>query len=230
MSLIVNAMRWGVAAAAVIGVSAKSASAGVIITPSAAGVQTTSMAGAATEMFNSITPNTYTTLSTAVGTLTSSGMQVMSADQYGGAGGVGNYLGITGGNPVTLTLYYSQEYVGLWWSAADNNNSLTVNTTLGSRTLTRADLPTASAYYGNPNPPSGRNTGEQYVYVNLTTSVVGERITSLVFSNGGSGSGTIFEVDNISVTTVPEPSSLALAGVASAAAAISALRRSRRRG
>lgn len=230
MSIVMNAMRWGVAAAAVVGISAESASAGVILTPSAAGVQATSQVGAVTETFNGISPNTYTTLSTAVGTLTSSGMHVMPADVYGGAGGVGNYLGITGGNPVTLNLYNSQSYVGFWWSAADNNNSITVFTTSGSNTFSRADLPATGAYYGNPNPPLGRNTGEQYVYINLTTSGVGERITSIVFSNGGRNSGTNFELDNISVTTVPEPSSLALAGVASAAAAASALRRPRRRG
>ena len=49
---------------------------------------------------------------------------VSSADNFGGAGGKGNYMTVDNSkndavNPTTLTLTAPQRYFGFWWSAGD---------------------------------------------------------------------------------------------------------------
>ena len=100
-----------------------SAHAGIVMTNEAPGAQTSTVAGVITETFNSFGTGQYSSLQTAVGSLSTSGsLAIVSADIYGGAGGTGNYfaLGAQSGSalPVTLTFKGSESYFGLWWSAA----------------------------------------------------------------------------------------------------------------
>lgn len=217
--------------------------AGIVYTIDAAGVQASTVAGVTTEAFNSTSQGDYSTLGTAVGTLTSANsghFAIVPASSgaygaYGGAGGTGNFfaLGNESGSyqPVTLSLSGPESYFGLWWSAADSQNSLALFS--GSRlvtTVTTSDLMSlingsgdSGAYYGNPN--NRQDGGEPFVYVNFFADST-TPITSVVFMNPSS---TGFEADNFSVgaAAVPEPSSLALGGMAAAVVAL-ALRTRRR--
>jgi hypothetical protein len=208
--------------------------AGVVLSIDAAGVQSSTVPGVITEDFNSFAPGTYSTLSTAVGTLTTSGaFQIQGPDQYGGAGGTGEYFtfGAQSGSadPVTLTFNGPQSYFGMWWSAADANNTVQFYSggTLEA-TYTTASIfgGISNSYYGNPN--GGGDSGEPFAYLNIN-GMGGTTFTSVVFSNTGTTS-TGFESDNWSVASVPEPSSLVLGGMAAAAGALATLWRRRRGG
>ena len=50
-------------------------------------------------------------------------INVVKANVFGGAGGIGNYVSV-GTTPVTLTFTTPQRYFGLWWSAGDPRNVL----------------------------------------------------------------------------------------------------------
>ncbi len=136
---------------------------------------------------------------------------VLAADQYGGANGtqyvsVGAQAG--GAGSLTLQLNGPADYFGMWWSAIDSQNTLSFyNGATLIQTFNSANLPAFSAgYYGNPNPPLGRNTGEPYAYINFNATG-GDTFDRIVFSNIQS---TGFESDNHSIHSVPEPSALAM--------------------
>lgn len=191
------------------------ASGALVFTIEAPGVQQTTVAGVVTEDFND------GTFASDIGTY--SGGTIMAADQFGGAGGTGSYLFATAGSPSTLTLSKPQSYFGVWWSAGDARNSLSIynqdNVVIGSYVVGDIIPLLGPAYYGNPN--SGQNASEPYAYLNFTATGT-DYITKVVF--GGSN----FESDNHSVTeeritppgtppggAVPETgSSLALGGLA----------------
>ncbi len=185
-----------------------------------------------TETFDGFSTGQYSSLTTAVGMLTSSGaFSVVAADIYGGAGGTGNYFAVgaqsNSADPVTLTFSGPQSYFGLWWSAADANNTLTFYsgaTELASFTTASAFAGLGSSYFGNPN--NGGDTGEPFAYMNFN-GVSGTTFTSVVFSNNGTTS-TGFESDNWSINAVPEPSSLVLSSTAALIVGL-ALRRRRPR-
>ncbi|MHC5595479.1 MAG: Npun_F0296 family exosortase-dependent surface protein [Nostoc sp.] len=134
---------------------------------------------------------------------------IENADQYGGAGGTGQYFDVdtnrSGGQQTvsTLNLTTPQSYFGLWWSAGDANNKLTfLSQGQVVQTLTTADvvsyianLPNKSSYYGNPNSPT-QNTGEPYAFINFYD--VGGTFDQVQFTNVG---GTGFESDNHTVAT-----------------------------
>ena len=223
----------------------KTSQAGITYTIDAPGVQASTVAGVTTETFNGFSTGNYSTLVTAVGTLTSANRGdfaiVPSSSSaygaYGGAGGTGNFfaLGNESGSyqPVTLSFNGSESYVGLWWSAADSYNSLALysNNTLVT-TVTTSNLLSlvnasggSSSYYGNPN--NRQDGGEAFAYVNFYADS-STPITSVVFMNPSS---TGFEADNFSVRSagVPEPSSLILGGVAAAIGALTYQRRRRAR-
>ena len=214
----------------------KTSHAGITYTIDVPGVQASTVSGITTETFNADNPGNYSTLATAVGTLTSANpgqFAIVPASSnaygaYGGAGGTGNFFAV--GNesgsyqPVTLSFNGPESYFGLWWSAADSHNSLALysNGTLVT-TVTTSNLTSlinasgdSSAYYGNPN--NGQDAGEPFVYVNFYADS-STPITSAVFMNP---SLTGFEADNFSVKTsvVPEPSSSVLGGVAAAIGAL----------
>ena len=184
------------------------------LTPEGAGVQSSAVSPVTTETFTSFTAGVYTTLNTAVGTVTSDGAAIVVHNQYGGAGGTGNYFSVgaqSGHTTATLALNGPQSYFGFWWSAADAENSIAFI----SNGVQVASYTTATAFAGlgplyNGNPNDHTNTGEQYAYFNFT-GTGGSKFDHVVFSNTGTGTG--FESDNWSVTAVPEPSSLALTGM-----------------
>ena len=210
------------------------ADAGLILSAEAAGVQASTVSGVTTESFNEYTAGKYTSLSgvaTPVGTLSSPGVAIQAADQYGGAGGSGNYFAIgseSGTTSATLALNGAQAYFGFWWSAADANNSIdfySAGKYLGSFSAAAAMAALGSAYNGNPN--SGADSGEKFAYLNVT-GTNGTTIDQVVFRNSTLSTG--FELDNLSIKAtdadgpsgtiisngilVPEPSSLVMASIA----------------
>jgi PEP-CTERM motif len=215
------------------------AEAGLIVSVDAPGVQASTVPGVTTETFNEFSPGQYSNLNVAMGTITAIGGQfsIQSADQFGGAGGVGSYIaiGAQAGStaPVLLTLSGPQAYFGIWVSAADQFNQISFfsgsqlvaayNAPAGLAEL--AKLPDADQYFGNPN--NGQNPREPYGYLNFSGSN-GTTFTSVVLENSGT-TATGFESDNWSTSAVapttipgvilggastPEPSTLVLAGTA----------------
>lgn len=190
------------------------------------GVQATSVAGAATETFNGLSTgalNCSPAQPLAIGSCSAaSGASIIAFDQYGGAGGTGKYLGVNRGAVTIENLPNPRRYLGFWWSAGDATNQIrfydqddnllatfTTSTLTGllSGTGTLTTLGggsyNKSAFYGNPNPPAGRNTGEPYAYVNLILSGTSARFAKIVIT-GTSGTST-FELDNVSVATSAQP-------------------------
>jgi hypothetical protein len=146
---------------------------------------------------------------------------VVPADQFGGAGGAGNYLSIQAGTSVTLNLSAAQAYFGLWLSAADSANQIAFfngNQLVGSfSAVGLSQLP--PAYSGNPNTQFlGDNPSEKYVFINFYSQTANDMFDQIVFTN--LPGGTAFESDNHTFSTnlqapsdVPEPCSLAIGGI-----------------
>ena len=111
----------------------------------------------------------------------SSGLVVSPADQYGGAGGTGNYanaVGGTSGYSISLATngVPGVNYFGYWLSALDGGNQAVFyrgGVEVGS--YTPPDLVAAvgacngaNAYCGNPNAPFlGNDSGEPFAFVNF---------------------------------------------------------------
>jgi PEP-CTERM motif len=225
------------------------ARAGLIVSVDNPGVQSSTVAGVTTETFNGFNPGNYSSLSTAVGTVTSASggkFAIVGADVYGGAGGSGSYfsVGAQSGSaaPATLALIGAEAYFGFWWSAGDSYNQVSFYS--GTQLLGSFDTSTllgslGPAYHGNPN--GGGDNIDIYDYLNVI-GTNGTTITSVVFANSGmTASG--FESDNWSVSptapnpipgtiiiggiNTPEPSSLTLAGIAGALGCLAYWRRRR---
>jgi hypothetical protein len=136
--------------------------------------------------------------------------QILVADQYGGAGGVGNQVAVR--NTGDLEISFSGTplgYFGLWASALDAANTVSFYqgaTLLSSTNLTAFALP--ASYSGNPTANFlGQNASEKYAFFNFTVSEGYDRV--VLSQNGGGG----FELDNVTIGTmaaVPEPQSWAL--------------------
>ena len=197
--------------------------AGLVLSVADAGVQATTVAGAITETFDTGAP------STILGTYANE--IVLAPSDFGGAFGT-SYLGVFD-SVTTLELNSPQKYFGMWWSALDADNAISVfdgSALLGS--YVPSDLiPIISVdYFGNPNGPG--NPSEVYAYVHFTATG-SSSITRIEFSNGPN---SFFESDNHSVTDqsivppgtslVPEPGSVTLMGLSFAA--VFGSRRSRR--
>jgi outer membrane autotransporter protein len=137
---------------------------------------------------------------------------IVSANQFGGAGGKGLYfdvnttIGVNSPSAVILTFKSPQRYFGLWWSAGDPNNVLQFksgNTLL--QTFTTADvtnfingLPAAtrSLYRGNPNAAfKGQDSSENFAFLNFFADPTNPKVTfnTVTFSNSKT---TGFESDN----------------------------------
>ncbi len=166
-------------------------------------------------------------------------VDVIPADQYGGAGGTGSYavsFGDTRGEPYTLTFNTPVNYFGYWLSALDPGNTASFYGSNGALlfTFNASDVISAinssanpGEYYGNPNSAfRGQDGGEPYVFLNFFDTT-GD-FTKVVFSevnNGGAG----YESDNhtvgdyltmgqgtvVPLSPAPEPAtwSLMMAGV-----------------
>ncbi len=165
----------------------------------------------------------------------SSGACIMAPTQYGGAGGVGQYI-VTHSDPgysIMLSTSGSAKgvnYFGYWLSALDPGNYLEFlenGTVVG--TFTPADLiadlgACPESYCGNPNAAFlGQNAGQQYAFVNFvdTTGYFNE---IEVYESGFAGG---YESDNHTVAycsdvqacisgnlvgATPEPPALVLLG------------------
>ena len=183
-------------------------------------LQSSSVAGTTTENFDEIPVGTYgISVSTTIGTYGGSSadpFQIISADQYGGAGGTGNYFavgsetGTPGIDAVTLDLNSENNYLGFWWSAGQFSNTITLlQNGTALVTFTTAELlallpnsvgTTVTAidgaqyntadYYGNPN--NGGDTTEPSAYIDIIATEL--QFNQVEFSNPGN---TGFESDSV---------------------------------
>jgi hypothetical protein len=179
------------------------------------------------------TPTDEYTITGTYASLQDGGIQINPADQYGGAGGTGNYIVALQKNPgYSLTLTTSNpkgiDYFGYWLSALDAGNQISFYDATGDLlfSFTPQDVLSAvngnSAYYGNPNAAfSGQNSSQPYVFLNFYATG-GVHFSKVVFSEDPTNDGG-YESDNHTVGdwltmsgtsvgnfSVPEPASWAL--------------------
>ena len=151
-------------------------------------------------------------------------VQVIPVDQYGGAGGTGNYpvTFSSSGYSVDLStnLAGGVTYFGFWLSALDAGNNVSFfsnNALLFTFSASNArnfinGLPNSSAYYGNPNSGQflGQNSGEPYAFLNFYARG-GTTFDRIVFAEnpqqGGyeSDNHTVGRWNRISGTVIPVP-------------------------
>ena len=203
-------------------VTASAQSLGLYLSPP--GEQNTTRAGATVETFSGATGAIGAAGSFAVGAWSgaTAGVTRNNAGQFGGADGTGQYLAIANGDQVTVTLTGDRKYVGFWWSAGNAGNTIeffddtntllatfttnTLTTLLGGGgnvTASNGSQYAKAAYFGNPNPPAGRNTGQPYGYINLLLQGTSVSFKKIIIKHAGGGG---FELDNLAVTdaaTVP---------------------------
>jgi hypothetical protein len=207
--------------------------ANIIWTDEAPGVTSTTVPGTITESFDTLSLGNLTSpLITPIGTLQNG--SVTTANQYGGAGGTGNFYVVgnnvnpgTGITPVPgiLTFFSPQSYFGMWWSAADSGingtagNSVTFfdgATPLATVTTAQITSGLSSSYLGNPSGPfAGQDNTQDFVYLDFGDTD-GATITSIQFNNGDTSNSSGFEMDNFSIlTSVPDSATtLSLLGFA----------------
>jgi hypothetical protein len=166
----------------------------------------------------------YTSLIGTYNATSSSPFDIIAPDQYGGADDptnpkpkyfdIGDQSGTSA--PVSVTLYHPADYFGFWLSATDVNNGVSfydgnyllgrfsaqmlltfLNGGAGRVTAIDNTKYNTSAYFGNPNAPSGRDTSEPFVFVNFVAQ--GIKFDRVVFDNSNS-TGTGFESDNHTVS------------------------------
>ncbi|MCS6986375.1 MAG: PEPxxWA-CTERM sorting domain-containing protein [Sphingomonadaceae bacterium] len=204
------------------------ASAAVVVTYEAPGVQhsTATFDFMGVETFETRALGPGQTFTTDFGgsqiTGTYRNVQVIPADLWGGAGGVGRYPVNFGTQKYELELTTSRpegvNYFGFWLSALDSRNLLEFwNGPNRFFTFTPADVlaNVTPAHFCNPNPPLGRACHEPFVFVNFYLTGA-DRLTRVVFTNTGPGTG--FESDNHTVgyftrmggNPVPEPTTWAM--------------------
>ena len=174
------------------------------------------------------------------------GVQINAADEFGGAGGVGNYIVGFINDPYTLTLSSDPtkdpngiNYFGYWLSALDPGNIVTFyNNGVEVGQVTPADVAAITslnpAYYGNPNGGwlHGKNSDEPYVFINFyDTTGTFNQVTFTEGPNYGGG----YESDNqtvgfyTSMSGVPEPATWAMMLVGFACLGLAGHRRKRLR-
>jgi len=145
---------------------------------------------------------------------------ISSPNQYGGAidpttgGSNSNYMtvnsSISGVSTTTLTFNQGQRYFGLNWEAGDPNNLLTFQDAQGnvlgvfkssdvSNAISKLPAAQQAQYKGNPSGTyAGKNSSENYAYLNFFDTDTDHLISKVIFSNSGSSG---FENDNNSVAT-----------------------------
>jgi len=158
---------------------------------------------------------------------------ILSADQFGGAGGTGKFISTTtpGGASgfYTLTLSRNVDYFGLWFSALNHGNQITFEedgkpiytfTLTDFSTMVGACPNASNEFCGNPNSTFlDDDSYEQFAYLNFLDSA--GSFNSIVFSQdpvGGqfeSDNQAVANVDSVigtAITATPEPASLLLLG------------------
>jgi hypothetical protein len=209
--------------------------ANLVVTYSASGVQITAASNPSIYTFDTLSSGLQTNVTwTGIGSFDK--LWIQSADQYGGAGGTGKYA-VVGAEAssasllsTTLTLNTPEGYLGLWLSAGDAQNLITLYQ--GTTQLAAFNVGTllsaigacsgSNAYCGNPN--GGQDSGEPFAYLNFF-GTNGTNITKVTFSNANYSTG--FEYDNVAVagaqssitgtvlttyTATPEPATMLMIG------------------
>ena len=159
------------------------------------------------------------TSGTITGTFSGNGPVITAANQYGGAGGTGNFADVSNGKSYTLTLGVTGNlpgvnYFGLWFSALDNGNDLKFydsnnNLLLDFTPALYQKLVGAcpNSFCGNPNPNMVTkgvpdDSGEQFAFLNFFDET--GYISKIVFTETISAG---FESDNFT-TGFQDPSTL----------------------
>jgi hypothetical protein len=217
--------------------ASSAASADILVTAEAPGVQnsTAGFSAVGIENFDARSigagQNLVSTYGGSVFTGNYTGVGVLGADQYGGAGGNSQYAVTFTTAGYTLDLSSSQpggvNYFGFWLSALDGQNQLKffnagnlVFTFSASDALTFINSQAnASAYFCNPNPGrTTQNCGEPYAFLNFFGRN-GTTFDRIQFFQDPAAGG--YESDNHTVGVwssitgdplggVPEPSSWAM--------------------
>lgn len=252
--------------------AATTAQAAVVVTfeGEAPGIQNTTATfnAVAIQTFDTLPTNAHTaafsqTTVTGTGTITMSysggtnGIRINSADQYGGAGGIGKYAVAFNSTPYTLDVSSTNitggvNYFGYWLSALDAGNEVLFYGNSGQLLLTfhasdlinyLATLKNTSAYYGNPNVLfKGNDSSEPFVFLNFfdTDSSFSKIVFQELPTYGGGYESDNHTVGNyrtmgtgsviplIASVAVPEPASWAMMIVG--LGSIGLAMRSRRRG
>lgn len=165
-------------------------------------------------------------------------LQVNGADQYGGAGGTGNYSVSFGSDGYTLdltsTIPGGVNYFGYWLSALDRGNQVSFFSK-GKLLFTFAPQDVIDEvnrhadrdnYYGNPNAAfQGQNFGEPYIFLNFFNDrgTFDQVHFAEIPASGGyesdnhtvghfltKGTGTSVPLNNSTIGAVPEPATWAL--------------------
>ncbi|MCW6528677.1 PEPxxWA-CTERM sorting domain-containing protein [Sphingomonas sp. MMSM20] len=147
------------------------------------------------------------------------GVDVVPANQYGGAGGAGNFASTSSGAGFSLSLATTNpagiNYFGFWLSALDSGNTLTFSKAGTSLfTFSAADVlalvGNMPGYFGNPDAPFGGNNGGQpYVFLNFfDTNGTFDKVT---FSENLANAG--YESDNHTVGFFTRESGTPVGGV-----------------
>lgn len=194
---------------------ATAASAVTTVTVEAPGFVNTTRTGAiAVETFDDEPTGTVVPTNSSFAVLgvtaTFSATQILAADQYTGAGGVGNGVAVRETGDLVISFTGTPlNYFGVWASALDASNTVSFYsgaTLLSSTNLTAFALD--DAYRGNPSGPfAGSNQSEKYAFFNFAVSEGYDRV--VLSQNGGGG----FELDNVTIGTaaaVPEPANWAM--------------------
>lgn len=200
--------------AGAIAFGATAAHAAVIVSFEAPGVQNTTfgLARRAVETFDAQSAGLGIPVNTSFAAIgvgsTWTQALILPADQFGGAGGTGNQAAVRSSGDLSITFTGTPlNYFGLWASALDAANTVAFyrgQTLIGSANLTAFPLP-GSGYSCNPNSAfAGRNCNERYAFFNF--QIVGGYDRAVIVQNGGGG----FELDNITIGSVPEPASWAM--------------------
>jgi hypothetical protein len=175
-------------------------------------------------------------------------VQILPADQYGGAGGVGNYIVAFPGAPSQLTLVNDPvknpdgiNYFGYWLSALDAGNQVVfkkAGVQVGALTPgdVLAQVSGQPAYFGNPNPAFlGQNSGQPYAFINFydTTGTFDEvDFTQNMIGGYESDNHTVGFFTKIGgvTTAVPEPSAWIMMGLGFAGLSFAGHRRASKAG
>ena len=196
------------------------------------GVQNTAVTGTIQQNFDSLTAGqSYATIdypngAASIGTFTpapSTGSNwVRAADQFGGAGGTGNFLlsgnvaGISTPLNHTLSLNSNAGYFGVWVPSMDSFNQIrflqngTLIATFNASTLLGGSSPlqpglynavTGTGHFGNPNPQFNQgNPLEPFVYLNFYAENAASQFNAIEFIQLGGNGG--FEIDNLAISNV----------------------------